>query len=184
MNANEMSTTRNGPDVTTDATNILVVPDEMGAGLCSCLPDITVDTKFLLVSYTRPATTYVEYLRENAAGVPTEFVVVQTTHTEPNAIPEAIDVHVESPDDLAGLGLRTTEFLTKWNDTEEPVITYFDSITALLQYSELKTAYRFFHTFTGQVANAGARGYYTIVPAAHDESTVGTLTQLFDTEVR
>jgi hypothetical protein len=56
----------------------------------------------------------------------------------------------------------------------------FGSLTKLLQYVDLKTAFRFLHVMTRQVKQVGAVAHFHIAPDAHDEQTLATIQSLFD----
>lgn len=181
MTTNSPTIAMTGSDPPADAVNLLVLTSEWSDGIGACTPDLTAETRFLIITYARPAEHYVTYVREHAPAFPGKFVIIEAARDGTSASLEGVDIHVEQPDRLAGVGLRTNEILTRWRDEEEPVIVYFDSITSLLQYTDFKGTYQFLHAFTGQAHNIGACCYYNLVSAAHDESTIATLKQLFDT---
>ncbi|MEF8800905.1 MAG: hypothetical protein V5A38_03305 [Halolamina sp.] len=87
---------------------------------------------------------------------------------------------VSSPNDLTGLGIRITEFLTEWEDNGNRTIVCFDSLTALLQYVELDTAYEFLHILTGRMAALDAFAHFHMDPDAHDKQTVESISTLMD----
>lgn len=161
-----------------DATNVLLLTDEGDEALSICVGTVTAATRFLAVSYTRWASEYADRL----AGVsPAEIVVIRAQREDISSDPEGVTVCTEAPDNLTGIGVRTNEFLTRWHSGADPVVVYFDSITALLQYAELDMAYRFLHVLRSRVTHSDATGFYHLAPGAHDEATVATFKQLFDT---
>jgi hypothetical protein len=87
---------------------------------------------------------------------------------------------VSSASDLTGLGIEIGEFLSAW---EGNVVVCFDSLTAMLQYVEVETAYEFLHAVTGQLYAADARAHFHVGPNAHDRQTVDSITSLFDAVV-
>jgi hypothetical protein len=89
---------------------------------------------------------------------------------------------VENPSDLTGLGITVSRYFEAWG-SDQPTSLCFDSITAMLQYTEFETAYRFLHVLTGRLSAAGAVGHFHIDPAAHDDRTVESLKTLFDAVV-
>lgn len=91
---------------------------------------------------------------------------------------------VSSPNDLTGLGIRITEFLTDWEDNGNRTVVCFDSLTALLQYVELETAYEFLHIITGRMAALDAFAHFHMDPDAHDEQTVESIATLMDAVVK
>jgi hypothetical protein len=90
---------------------------------------------------------------------------------------------VSSPNDLTGLGIRITEFLTDWEENDNRTVVCFDSLTALLQYVELETAYEFLHILTGRMAAVDAFAHFHMDPEAHDEQTIESITTLMDATV-
>lgn len=167
-----------------DAVNVLVLTGEWDTGIGACTSGLTADSRFLVVTYSRPADHYVSFVRDHVDEGLEEFVIVEATQDGTGSAHEGVEVHLERPDKLAGIGLKTNELLTRWREEPGRATIYFDSITSLLQYTDLNGAYRFLHTYTGNVHNSGAQAYYNLVAAAHDEATIATLKQLFDTVLR
>jgi hypothetical protein len=96
------------------------------------------------------------------------------------------DYHVDSladPADLTGLGMRLTNCLRTWYGDARDVTLCFDSLSILLQYTDVERVFRFLHTISVRLEDAGASGHFHLDPAAHDEQTVARLSQLFDTVV-
>jgi archaellum biogenesis ATPase FlaH len=87
---------------------------------------------------------------------------------------------VSSPNDLTGLGIRITEFLTDWAENDNKTVVCFDSLTALLQYVELETAYEFLHIITGRMAAVDASAHFHMDPDAHEEQTIEGIATLMD----
>ena len=59
----------------------------------------------------------------------------------------------------------------------------FESLNTLLAHIELKRVFRFLHVLVNRVKSTGATAHYHLDPSAHEDSTVATLTSLFDTVV-
>lgn len=167
-------------DLPADATNVLVLARERDDLLDACVGSVTGESRVLVVGYTVPAGEYVRSLQERAPVAPAEIAVVEARVEGTDDPPDGIDVRVEAPDDLTGIGLQTNEFLTRWRDREAPAVVCFDSITALLQYADVDEGYRFLHVFTDRVRQADAIGFYALAPGAHDDTTEATFRQLFD----
>lgn len=167
-------------EVPESATNILILGPESDRVLELCSSTVGDPARFLVVSFTRPAEDYLDRLRTRLNGTIEELAVIEArdgASREPSA---TVTIRRESPRDLTAIGVQSNEFVTRWRDRTEPFIVCFDSITGLLQYADLDTAYRFLHVFTGRLHHAGGRGIYHLDPSAHDEVTTGTLRQLFD----
>lgn len=141
-------------------------------------------TSVLWVTFTRQAAQCLESWRDNHESDPGEFGVVVVGETPAIGAGEEIDSAVvetiSTPSDLTGIGITITEFVS---GRSGEILVCFDSLTALLQYVDLETAYEFLHALTGQLYSAGAVSHFHVDPSAHDEQTLDTLRSLFDAEV-
>ena len=90
---------------------------------------------------------------------------------------------LSNPSDLTGLGIKLSEILQKWGDNGNETVACFDSLTALLQYADLQTVYKFLHVLTGRFNTADVTAHFHLDPNACDQQTISTLTSLFDTVV-
>jgi hypothetical protein len=94
---------------------------------------------------------------------------------------------VENPADLTTLGIEISELfstMTSESAGADSTVVCFDSLTTLLQYADLRNAFRFLHVVTGRIKAAGAVGHYHLDPEAHDNQTVATIKGLFDAVVQ
>lgn len=140
------------------------------------------------ISYARDADSYIHHWREHVDTPPESMVVVESRagdRYQDVDKPEDwnLEVRMENPSDLTGLGIQASEFMTRWHDLDQPITICFDSLTVLLQYVSAERAFRFLHTFTTRVRDAGAIAHYHMSPSAHDDQTVETMMQLFDAVV-
>lgn len=100
---------------------------------------------------------------------------------DPATAPGAVSVsRVADPADLTGLGIRIGEFLSAWDGDDNGTVVCFESATTLLQFVELRRAFRFLHLLEKRVASAGGSIHVHMDPGAHDERTVATIRSLFD----
>lgn len=176
-----------------NANNVLVLVPPLGQqamDTCSAFSahSASVGARYFAISYARDADSYVRHWRDHVESPPESMVIVETRAGESLQETEVPDgwnlrIRTESPGDLTGLGIQTSEFLTRWHDLDDPITICFDSLTVLLQYVPVEQAFRFLHTFTTRVRNAGATAHYHMSPSAHDDQTVETLVQLFDAVV-
>lgn len=90
---------------------------------------------------------------------------------------------VPNPGDLTGLGIALNRQFERFEDASGDLLLCFDSITALLQYADLETAYRFLHVLTTQLDHSNGVGFFHIDPGAHDDKTLHTLLSLFDASI-
>ena len=159
-------------------------------------PEAAADTNVLWVSFTKSPDQQLRRWREHADGQPAEMGIVSVEDSTRSvaadtgaaggpSLPEtnAPIETVTSPNDLTGLGIRITEFLTEWAENDNQTVVCFDSLTALLQYVELETAYEFLHILTGRLATGDAFAHFHMDPEAHDDQTIEILTGLMDAVV-
>lgn len=91
---------------------------------------------------------------------------------------------VTNPADLRSVGIELSDLLSTLDASGEAgTALCFDSLTALLEHTDLQQAFRFLHIATDRVESAGAVGHYHIDPDAHDRQTLATLEGLFDAVV-
>lgn len=90
---------------------------------------------------------------------------------------------ISSPADMTGIGMKVSTFLNDWAADGNRVVVCFHSLTTLLQYVDLRDAFRFLHLLTGRLKAVDATAHYHMDPAAHDEREVNTLKSLFDAVV-
>lgn len=185
-----------------DASNVLVLSAGMDkearrAYFEAFAPTEPAETRVLAVNYTHSPDDWLADWRAHVGTDPAECVIVsvgETTRAATSAGAPSADVpkssagsdrvvrSVETPDDLTGLGITLSEYLSSWGDATE-VLVAFDSLTVLLQYVDLQRAFRFLHVMTNRTRTAGATGHYHLDPGAHDDQTVATLSSLFDAVV-
>lgn len=89
---------------------------------------------------------------------------------------------IEDPSNVTELGITINECLTEQGDGERTVL-YFDSVSALLQWTNTDYAVQFLQILAGRLAGNGRAGVFLLRPDAHDEDTVRTLEGAFDTVV-
>lgn len=88
---------------------------------------------------------------------------------------------VGSAGDLTKLGITLTTQLDRWADNDNQTVLCFHSLTTVLQYTDLETTFQFLNTMLTRLRTADVIAHFHLNPAAHDEQTVHTLGQLFDT---
>jgi hypothetical protein len=171
-----------------DATTVLLGAPSMTGGADDACVDLLSQaapeaTSVLWVSFTKSPSDCIGRWRDRHDADPSQFgviVVGETIGTSGDAInPNAVQ-QITNPSDLTGIGIKVGEFIS---GRDEDIAVCFDSLTALLQYVDLETAYEFLHALTGQLYSAGAVSHFHIDPSAHDQRTVDTLLSLFDAEV-
>ncbi|WP_238392193.1 DUF7504 family protein [Halorussus amylolyticus] len=160
----------------------------------ACLDLLTLDRpseeNVLWVTYTRSPDSCIQDWLAHAGEQPRNmrFVSVGETTRSASAMSgvtgngrgEVVDT-LSNPGDLTGLGIKLSEVLKEWSRNDAPTVACFNSLTALLQYADLQTVYKFLHVLTGRFAAADVTAHFHLDPDACDTQTVSTLTSLFDT---
>lgn len=148
------------------------------------------DTNLLVMSYRQDPDTWLSEWQVHVNEVPADLGYIHVGETTRSAAsasagnpPARTHGFVEAlsdPADLTGLGILVSQYLKEWANTENQIVIYLDSLTALLQFVDLNTAYRFLHVLTGRVKSVGGRTYYRVDPDAHETQTIATIQSLMD----
>jgi hypothetical protein len=173
-------------DQLSEATNVLYGAPSMSAGTRETCLDLLSrappsEANVLWVSFTRSPGACLNHWREHHDTDPARYgviVVGETVATDGTGgvDPEAVQT-ISNASDLTGIGIAVGEFIA---GQDEPIAVCFDSLTSLLQYVDLETAYEFLHALIGQLSSAGAVSHFHLDPTAHDTETVDSLLSLFD----
>ena len=147
-------------------------------------------TNVLFVT-TRPPERAIARLRNHGDAEPNEVAIVSVGRASGPAT--AVDdplvgraVTVENPSNLTKVGIEVTEVLDAWTGGEDvaagdgEITVCVDSATALLQYADERTVFRFLAELIDRFRRADAWAHVHVDPEAHDRSTVSSLYQLFD----
>lgn len=173
------------------ASSVLVLSSTGGdEGACIDLlrPSDPASTNVLFVSFTgRPQVRLAEWIARAGERPAATHVVASGEIIEgfgpDGPKPDGID-RVGTPNDMTGISIRVSEVLNEWAGTDRRSAVCFDSITALLQYVDVRAAYEFLHVLTGRLYAFGATGHFHLDPTAHSETTVAQMQTLFDATVR
>jgi len=163
-------------------TNVLLAEPPMGQGrdVCSSLLlDRHPEPSVLFVTYTRSPADCLAQL-DGHDDIENVGVITVGDGSTAGVDDEVVTESVSTASDLTGLGITIGQFLSEW---DAPVVVCFDSVTSMLQYVDVKTAYEFLHAITGQIHAAGATSHFHIDPNAHDDRHVASITSLFDAKL-
>lgn len=181
-----------------DATSVLLLSSAMSTESDDVCADMLCPTdggeqNALWVAYTKSPDAQVRRYRAHAGGKPANIGIVSVDNGARSAAamgggnadagpagPGGPTETVTNPNDLTGLGIRITEYLQEWHNAGGRTVVCFDSLTALLQYVDLKTAYEFLHVLSGRLAAVDAFAHFHMDPSAHDDRAVEIVTSLFD----
>jgi hypothetical protein len=122
---------------------------------------------------TTPATTVI-------VGVDDRAQASALANVDEDAVDGQVEVLTANPNDLTGMSMTLNNALTELSKTDNDLYVCFDSITALLQFVDTDSAYRFLHMFTGQLRKAGAVAHFHASPNAHDPQTLSQMKTTFD----
>ncbi len=173
-----------------DASNILL----LGASAESRVGDACVDllagptpgqTGVLAVVYGLSPDEFVAHWSARADSPPERGGIVTVGETGTGIGESVWTTHaVANPADLSTVGIELSDVLSTLNAPGAgDTAVCFDSVTALLDHTDLQQAFRFLHVVTSRVETAGAVGHYHVDPGAHDRQTIATLERLFDAVV-
>lgn len=180
-----------------DSSNVLLLAPSLDgdeATACGDLLTLTVPetTNVLFVSLTKSAVNRLHHWERQAHTAPANTGIITVDHWAQKPQVETTGRHpddtvtiktVSNPADLTQIGIAFMEFLSEWENDGNQIVVCFHSLTTLLQYVELKRAFRFLHVFTGHTQAAGAMAHFHMDRVAHDDRELNTLTTLFDTVI-
>lgn len=112
----------------------------------------------------------------------TAFVAVNhgTSHTPRTTEPIR---RVSSPADLTGIGLGVIEWVTDRSGEYDRSVC-IDGVSTMIEYTGLEQVFRLLHALEGKCRDHGATLHVHLREAAHDETAIGTLRQVFDEQRR
>lgn len=173
------------PDI---GNSVLLSSQGMGSDDAACDALLTAtapeQTTIVLVTLTGSMKARIETVLEHLPAEPASLHAVGVGADDGDwSRPDWVTVDtIADPGDLQSLGLLLSQRLSEFDDDLD-IQLCFDSITALLQYSELRRTYRFLHTLIARLETIDARGHYHLDRSAISESDVSTLQPLFDTVI-
>lgn len=148
--------------------------------------DAPEELDVLRVTYSRGADELVEEWRRAHGDLPARTGIVRVgdqaslTGRDPDAADlDRVAVTTANPNDVTGLGMRLNNYLGD-HDPDLQLVVCFDSLTQMLQFTDIRSAFKFVHTFTGQLREVGAIAHFHMDPGAHDAQTVSRLKPAFD----
>lgn len=141
----------------------------------------------ILISTDRGAPEVVRSFRERDAFDARRLGFIDCTGREgPEGIDGAPVRRLGSPGDLTGMSLEFAKLVDRFDDAGagDRVRVGLASISTLLMYTDVRTAFRFLHVFTSRIRSGGLFGIFALDPGMHDQQTVNTVRAVFDCEAR
>ncbi|QLH81354.1 DUF7504 family protein [Halosimplex pelagicum] len=157
-------------------------------------PTAPEEINALSVLFTRSPDEYLAAWQQHVGTYPARNRII-TVDADARSKPASTDAQesssdreierVTSPQNLTRLGVRVSDCLDEWTETasDRQVVICFESVSALLQYVDLDQAFKFLRVLTDRCQEIGAIGHYHMDRRAHDEQTIATLAELFDTVI-
>ncbi len=87
-----------------------------------------------------------------------------------------------SPVDLTDIGVKISNLIKEFymNLDKEKIRLVIDTVSVMIMYSDVKTIFRFLHTFSGRIKSIDGVGLYVLEAGSHEDKTIKTLKQLMD----
>ena len=184
-----------------ESSNILLLapsPHPSDLNICTDILAIRPEEQFNIWSLgiTLSADDRITHWHDRVGRTPSEFKVVTTgdprippagDHGHDHGAAGALDpevVTLSDPGNLTKIGVELTNSLTEWGANDHKTMVCIHSITALMQYVEVKSVFKFLHEIKNEVDRANGVAHYHMDPYAHDEATIGKVKQIFDTVIR
>ncbi|GAA0720767.1 hypothetical protein J2744_001647 [Halorubrum trapanicum] len=101
------------------------------------------------------------------------------------SVPPAADGTVEStqinnPNDITRLGIVVSRITQGWSTDDREIRVCYDSLNVLLNYRDVKNAFRFLHVFLSTFTKTDAVAHFHADPLEGDPQAINTLKPLFD----
>lgn len=179
------------------ANNLFLLAPALGSGLdAACMGLLSVApperTNMLCVTSVRTPDEWLEAWSAHVGSrfpAQTAFVNIggetraaaERTRAAAEAIDGTVTVStVSSPSNLTQIGVEISRQLADWESGDARVVFCFDSLTTLLQYTDIATVFRFLHQLTGHLRAVNAVAHYHMDPTAHEQQDLNRLKTLFD----
>lgn len=142
----------------------------------------------IYVSTTDSAKNVLEWFEENGLELEDPIkslgIVDCVTKSQDLEKPENEEIvkYASSPVDLTDIGVKISNFLKHFymEENKEKIRLVIDTVSVMIMYSNVKTIFRFLHTFSGRVKSVNGVGLFVLEEGSHEEKTIKTLKQLMD----
>lgn len=150
-----------------------------GTAACPKLVAAADPDAVLFVSYGADPSARLASVRELGADPDAALAILVGEAGAPAGDFDGVET-VSAPSDLTGLGIAISEALSGGDGRTAVCL---DSVTSLLQYVDVETAFEFLHVFVGRCYRRDAIGHLHVDPGAHDDRTVAQFASLVDGRV-
>lgn len=170
-------------------TNLLIIgpplSDKRELGFDLIAHGLGQDEAAVVLTTTDPASRVQERLsrRDGVNSATVGIVDCVSKHQGLELDDEA--THATAPDDMTGAGIGLADHLGTYEDGEfDGIRVLVSTLSPLLIYANVETAFRFLHVCTTRTTNADGIGIHLLDANVHDEATVSTVMQLYDGVIR
>ncbi|MFB6130576.1 MAG: hypothetical protein ABEJ28_07125 [Salinigranum sp.] len=132
----------------------------------------------LEVSYARSPARILDDWRSALGTSPRRLVVLSLDRRPPRDrvhVDRAgcrVTIESANPHDLTEFGMRWQRALDRVDGPQAHPLVEFDSVTSMLQFVDVRTAYQFVHCISAHVREIGAHAQFYLDPDAHEERVV------------
>lgn len=143
----------------------------------------TVNEGILCITTSENAASFLDDFEAEMPSLDRERIgiVDSSGSNQQQAIEEIATEHVSSAGDLTGISISTAKLLEQFSDRNISSIRHgFVSISTLIQYLDVDTAFKFLHIYTTRINDTNGLGVFTIDNMVHDPQEINTITTEFD----
>jgi hypothetical protein len=108
------------------------------------------------------------------------IITFSETPSRSQSLPAGVSTVTVNPTDLTGVGITLSDYLSDWAESGDGTIICFESLTELMQYTDLKPLFRFLRVITRRIEHVGGFAHFHLDPSAHDRQTLATIRSPFD----
>jgi hypothetical protein len=167
------------------ASTVLVLrPQSARLGDVECkgaLVERPNEVELLGVSFSQPPGVWYDEWVEALGTAPDAAAVITTPELADGGLGDRdLDVEtVASPSNLTGIGVKSTSYLSRWDDA----LAVVESLTVPLQYADTQSVYKFLHVLTTRLQATGGAIQFYLHPTLETDRTVELFKTLFDAVV-
>lgn len=138
-----------------------------------------LDPDVLLVRYQPMDGERLENIASN--GHRTHVISVGYAQSVPPAVDGTVEVtQINNPNDITRLGIVVSRVTQGWAAAEREIRVCYDSLNVLLNYRDVKNAFRFLHVFLSTFTKTDAVAHFHADPLEGDPQAINTVKPLFD----
>ena len=114
-------------------------------------------------------------------GYRTHVISIGYAQSVPPAADGVVEVtQINNPNDITRLGIVVSRVTQGWSTDDRDIRVCYDSLNVLLNYRDVKNAFRFLHVFLSTFTKTDAVAHFHADPLEGDPQAINTLKPLFD----